>query len=57
MLVLTRKKNERIHIGDGITVVVIEVRGKYVRLGIEANPWQRILRGELLPPTGGEGKR
>ncbi len=36
MLVLSRKKNESIIIGDDITIVVVEIRGDKVRLGIEA---------------------
>lgn len=39
MLVLSRKKNESIVIGEGanaITLVVVEIRGDKVRLGIEA---------------------
>jgi len=36
MLVLTRKKNESVIINDDITVIVVEVRGDKVRLGIEA---------------------
>lgn len=36
MLVLSRHKNESIVIGDDIKVVVIEIRGDKVRLGIEA---------------------
>lgn len=36
MLVLSRKKNESIVIGEGITIVVVEIRGDKVRLGIEA---------------------
>ena len=36
MLVLTRKLNERIIIGDDITVTVVEIRDGTVRLGIEA---------------------
>ena len=36
MLVLSRRKNESIVIGDNIKVVVIEIRGDKVRLGIEA---------------------
>lgn len=36
MLVLTRAENERIKIGDDITIVVVELRGDKVRLGIEA---------------------
>ncbi len=36
MLVLSRKKNESIIINDNITVMVVEIRGDKVRLGIEA---------------------
>lgn len=36
MLVLSRKKNERIVIGDEISITVVEVRGDKVRLGVEA---------------------
>jgi len=36
MLVLSRKKNEAIIINDDITVVVVEIRGDKVRLGVEA---------------------
>jgi len=36
MLVVTRKTNESIVIGDAITVTVLGVRGKRVRIGIEA---------------------
>ena len=36
MLVLSRKKNESIVINNDITIVVVEIRGDKVRLGIEA---------------------
>ncbi|MBI1312751.1 carbon storage regulator CsrA [bacterium] len=36
MLVLTRRKNERIRIGESIVITVVEVRGDKVRIGIEA---------------------
>ena len=36
MLVLSRKKNESIVINDNITIVVVEIRGDKVRLGVEA---------------------
>jgi len=36
MLMLTRKKGEKIFIGDNIEVTVMEVKGKQIRLGIKA---------------------
>jgi carbon storage regulator len=47
MLVLSRKAQESICIGDGIRVTVIDVRGNKVRLGIEAPPHVRIHREEV----------
>lgn len=56
MLVLSRKKGERITIGKGVQVCVVEVRGDKVRLGIEAPPDVDVVRNELLdqgPATEG----
>jgi len=50
MLVLTRKLQERICIGNDITVTVLRVKGQQVRIGIEAPRDVRVVRGEL-PPT------
>jgi len=36
MLVLSRKKNEVINIGDNIRITVVDVRGDNIRIGIEA---------------------
>jgi len=47
MLVLTRKQNEKIVIGDEITITIVRAKGKSVRLGIEAPPHIRVLRGEV----------
>lgn len=47
MLVLSRKLGEKIHIGDGITLTVLEMRGNRVRLGIDAPGDIRVLRAEL----------
>jgi len=47
MLVLTRKKDERIVINDNIVVVVVEIRGDKVRLGIEAPKEVPIHRQEV----------
>ena len=47
MLVLSRKQNETIWVGDNIKVTVIKLKGNAVRIGIEAPKEMRILRGEL----------
>ena len=47
MLVLTRKAGESITIGDDIKVMVMEVKGKQVRLGIEAPPECVVHREEV----------
>lgn len=47
MLVLTRKSNEKIRIGDDIVITVLRTKGKAVRLGIEAPSDMRVLRGEI----------
>ena len=36
MLVLSRRRNEKIVIGDEITITVLEVRGDQIQLGIQA---------------------
>ena len=36
VLILSRKVNQEIIIGDGIVVMVVEIRGDKVRLGVEA---------------------
>ncbi len=55
MLVLSRKRNEKIIIADNIELVVVEIRGDKVRIGIEApkdvsvhreEVWEAIRRGE-----------
>ena len=52
MLVLTRKQNEKIQIGDNITITVIRTKGKAVRLGIDAPKNINVLRGELVFDAG-----
>lgn len=47
MLVLTRKQNEKIQIGDNITITILRTKGKAVRIGIEAPGSVSVLRGEL----------
>jgi carbon storage regulator CsrA len=47
MLVLSRKQGETLQIGDNITVKVLEVHGRVMKIGIEAPGNVKILRGEL----------
>ena len=47
MLVLSRRENERIKLGDSIVVTVVRVAGDRVRLGIEAPAEIRVVRAEL----------
>jgi carbon storage regulator len=47
MLILTRKVNEKLVIGDGIVVSIIEVRGDQVKLGIEAPRTVKVFRQEV----------
>jgi carbon storage regulator len=47
MLVLSRKKNESIVINNDITIVVVEIRGDKVRLGIEAPKEVPVHRREV----------
>jgi carbon storage regulator len=48
MLVLTRRKNQSIVIGDQIIVTVLEVKGDQIRLGITAPRDVQVYREELL---------
>lgn len=48
MLILSRKANESIIIDDHIRITVASVRGKYVRIGIEAPGDVGVFREELI---------
>lgn len=47
MLVLSRKPNQKIQIGNEITITVVKVRGNVIRLGIDAPRDVRVIRAEL----------
>jgi carbon storage regulator len=47
MLVMTRKRSEAIKLGDDITLVVVDIRGEKVRLGIEAPIEMPVHRQEV----------
>ncbi len=48
MLILSRKCGESIMLGEDIQLVLLEISGDKVKLGIEAPKSVRVLRGELL---------
>ena len=47
MLVLTRKKDEGIIIGDSISITIVDIKNGQVRVGIDAPADTRIFRREL----------
>jgi carbon storage regulator CsrA len=51
MLVLSRKAQERIQIGNNVVVTVLRVKGNMVRIGIEAPKNIRVIRTELPAQT------
>jgi len=56
MLVLTRKIHQSIVIGDDVEVVVLEVRGEQVRLGIKAPKDVTVHRKEIYEQIQDENK-
>jgi carbon storage regulator len=56
MLILSRKINEKVMIGDEITVSIIEIRGDQVRLGIDAPHSVKVFRQEVFDAIKAENK-
>jgi carbon storage regulator CsrA len=54
MLVLTRKLQQQIKIGEQITVTILRVKGNTVRVGIQAPRQVRVVRGELPKDADGQ---
>jgi carbon storage regulator len=53
MLVLTRKLEQSIQIGDDVTITILSVKGNTVRIGISAPEHVRVARTELARKLGG----
>ena len=51
MLVLTRKTNQSISMGNNIRITILDVEGDRVSVGIDAPKEVRIFRSELLDET------
>ena len=56
MLVLSRKRNETINIGDDVTVTVVDIRGEHVRLGVEAPKQVPVHRKEVKERIDAQNK-
>lgn len=56
MLILSRKIDEKIKIGDNITLTLIEVRGDQVKIGIEAPKNVKVFRQEVFDAIQNENK-
>lgn len=52
MLVLQRRRGERILLDNGVTIELIQVRGQAARIGVSAPPQVKILREELMGVMG-----
>ena len=57
MLVLGRKINEVIHVGDDIRIVLISIQGNWARIGVEAPNNLPIVRGELKDSWRGDTRK
>jgi carbon storage regulator len=56
MLILSRKVNEKIMIGEDVSVSIIEVRGDQVRLGVDAPRNVKVFRQEVFDAIMAENK-
>lgn len=56
MLSLARRPGQKIRIGEDIILVVREIRGRQVKIGIEAPPHIRVLREEIYEELCGANK-
>ena len=56
MLILSRKINEKIMIGDDISVSIIEIRGDQVRIGVDAPKSIKVFRQEVFDAIKAENK-
>lgn len=57
MLVLTRKRDESIIIGDDIKITIVDVRGDQVKIGIEAPRSVPVHREEIYLEIQEENRR
>ena len=56
MLILSRKIDEKIKIGDNITITLIDVHGDQVKIGVEAPKNVKVFRQEVFDAIQNENK-
>ena len=56
MLILSRKIDHKIRIGDDITLTIIEVRGDQVKIGVEAPKNVKVFRQDVFEEIQSENK-
>ncbi|MDH4199491.1 MAG: carbon storage regulator CsrA [Spirochaetia bacterium] len=56
MLVLSRKINESIIVGENIEILIVEIKGDQVKLGINAPKSVSVYRGEIYQAIQDENK-
>ncbi len=57
MLILSRRVNEKIVIGDDVVISIVEVRGDQVKLGIEAPQSVKVFRQEVYDAIQDENRK
>ncbi len=56
MLILSRKVNEKIMIGEDISLTIIEIRGDQVKVGVEAPKSVKVFRQEVYEAIQNENR-
>ena len=56
MLILSRKLDEKIKIGEDITITIIELKGDQVKIGVEAPKSVKVFRQEVFDAIQNENK-
>jgi carbon storage regulator len=56
MLILSRKVNEKIMIGEDISISIIDIQGDHIRLGVDAPKTVKVFRQEVFEAIKSQNK-